>query len=88
MAQFKPTNWIGNLGTDQSQEVTLPWLVWDGDLAQKTFKVWVALTNDVPDENTLNDSMTSEIDLPTVLPLSFIVITKTNSRPAENAYTD
>lgn len=80
-------NWTGNLGTDQSQDVTMPWLSWDGDLSIKTFKVWIDRTNGVADENSLNNQLTSEIDLPAVLPLSFIVATRTNNNPSENAYT-
>lgn len=79
--------WTGNLGTDQSQEVTMPWIIWDGDLNNKTFKVWIDKTNGVADENALNNTLTSSIDMPAVLPLSFLVITKTNNNPDENSYT-
>ncbi|MES2779743.1 MAG: peptide-N-glycosidase F-related protein [Bacteroidota bacterium] len=80
-------NWTGNLGTDQSQDVTMPWILWNGDLSIKTFKVWIENTNGVADENAWNNTMTSDIDIPVVLPLSFLVVTKTNSIPSENSYT-
>jgi hypothetical protein len=80
-------NWTGNLGTDESQDVTMPWISWDGDLTNKKFKVWIDRTNGVADENGLNNMLTSDIDLPAVLPLSFIVATRTNNNPSENAYT-
>jgi hypothetical protein len=80
-------NWTGNLATDQSTEVTLPWMNWQGDLNDKTFKAWIENANNVPDENPMNNLMTSNIDLPQVLPMSFIIETRTNSLPGENAYT-
>jgi hypothetical protein len=80
-------NWTGNLATDQSQEVTMPWIMWDGDLSNKIFKVWIDQTNGVADENALNNLLTSAIDIPSVLPLSFLIVTKTNNNPSENSYT-
>lgn len=80
-------NWTGNLATDQTTEVTLPWMNWNGDLTDKTFKAWIENANNVPDQNPMNNLMTSAIDLPQVLPMSFIIETRTNALPGENAYT-
>jgi hypothetical protein len=80
-------NWTGNLGRDESAIVTLPWVNWVGDLNDKTFKAWIEQANNVPDENPMNNKLVSDIDLPQVLPLSFIVETRTNNNPTENAYT-
>jgi hypothetical protein len=79
--------WTGNLNTDESAEVTLPWLNWPGDLNDKTFKAWIGQANHTADENSLNDMLTSSFDPPQVLPLSFIIETRTNNLPQENAYT-
>lgn len=80
-------NWTGNLATDESAEVTLPWLNWVGDLNDRTFKAWIENANNVPDENPLNNTLASAIDIPQVLPMSFIIETRTNNFPGENAYT-
>ncbi len=76
-----------NLKPQQAEEAVLPWMIWAGDISNKTFKVWIESVNNQADENTYNNTLTSVIDLPPTLPLNFIVETKTNNRPQDNNYT-
>lgn len=76
-----------NLKPYQAEEAVLPWMVWSGDISDKTFKVWIETVNNQADENTTNNTMSSVIDLPPTLPLNFIVETRTNNRPQDNNYT-
>jgi hypothetical protein len=82
--------WTGNLKYGEQTEVTLPSLIWGGDVTDRTFTVTIKTVNGkaiTADENAYNNSMSSTFDLPVTLPKTFIVETKTNAVPAQNNYT-
>ncbi len=82
-------NWTGSLGFEAQTEVRLPYMNWSPDLSKNTFKVWVSKVNNADislDENSYNNTMTSEINIPASLPSSFIIETQTNTKPQENSY--
>jgi hypothetical protein len=83
-------HWTGNLQYGEEAEVSLPNLKWPTDLTDNTFKVWITAVNGkqiTADENPTNNSATSTFDLPITLPKTFIIETKTNLKPQQNAYT-
>jgi hypothetical protein len=83
-------HWTGNLKYGEEATVSLPNLKWSTDLTDRTFKVWITTVNGkaiTADENTTNNSATSSFDLPITLPGTFIIETKTNAVPQQNAYT-
>lgn len=79
--------WAGNLKYGEEAEAFLPYLSWPSDLSDKTFRVWLSSVNgQAGDENSHNDTMYSELDVPTMLPSTFLIETKTNLLPGDNNY--
>lgn len=79
--------WAGDLKYGEETEAFLPYIDWPADLSDKTFKVWISSINGgATDENMTNNTMYSQVDIPMMLPASFIVETRTNTLPAQNNY--
>lgn len=82
--------WTGNLAYGESAEFTLPDLIWPADLTNKTFTAEIKTINGKAitiDENSNNNMLTSQFDLPITVTNTFIVETRTNGRPEQNSYT-
>ncbi len=79
-------NWTGLLKFDEKDTVTLPDLIWANPSGVKTFTVWIDKVNGVTDEYVYNNSKSSTFDFPLVLPLQFVIESKTNLNPSENSY--
>lgn len=82
--------WNGNLKYGEEAIVTLPNMIWPTDLTNRTFKVWLTTVNGKAisaDENATNNTLSSTFDVPKTFPKTFIVETRTNLRPEQNAYT-
>jgi hypothetical protein len=78
-------NWTGNLKFEESAEVTLGDLNWAQGASY--FTVTLSNPNGVADEYAPNNSRISKYNYPTVMPSTFFVMVKTNSRPWETEYS-
>ena len=78
--------WNGFLTPHQSAEVTLPPFDWSGlDTSDRVFYAETRWPNQVPDEYTANNMMSSTFNLPVILDSTFKITLKTNDHPEENA---
>ncbi len=83
----KTYHWTGNLPFMQKKEVQLTafnWVEWQ----QGNGHFYVSLNNpnNTTDENTINDFMTSNYDLPPAYPTTFVIHFKTNKAAYQNSY--
>ncbi len=82
--------WQGSLGFMESAQVELPSPsgLWDGvtGLNGNYFTASVENPNGVTDEYTLNNSKTSEVDIPNVWPRDIYMRLQTNSAASETSY--
>jgi hypothetical protein len=79
--------WGGNLAYGEQAEVSLM-MFWPTDISDRTYKVWLSSVNSQPtDENTWNNTMHSEFEVPLTLPQKFVIETRTNNLPGDNSYT-
>jgi hypothetical protein len=82
-------NWTGNLKFMEKAEVLLP--IHDGNFWKgndsNIFIVKLMYPNNVEDEYTANNSLTSRFVLPDVYTDNFIIALKTNNNPQDNYYT-
>jgi hypothetical protein len=84
------TPWTGNLTYGEETTVTLPNLRWSSDLTDNRFTAWLTAVNGKAistDENPTNNKATSTFDIPVTVPKTFIIETRTNAVPQQNAYT-
>ena len=81
--------WYGNLSFLEKEEVWLPIPNWERLTDNQEFIITVSNPNNSPDENSLNNELISEVDLPKILPSEFILQIKTNNigRAKENSFT-
>jgi len=82
----KTLDWDGELKFLEKEEVTLPiekTSFWLGD-GSNVFVVEISQPNGSSDEYALNNRMESAFDLPDVINNEFILVFKSNSKPAEN----
>ncbi len=80
--------WMGELSFLQNEEIFLPLPEWSLNNDKETFIVQVSLPNNSPDENNLNNQLTSNFEWPKVFPPDFILHIETNNlgRAKENRY--
>ncbi|MFN5921166.1 MAG: peptide-N-glycosidase F-related protein [Bacteroidota bacterium] len=86
-AKANMQEWSGSLASEKSTEVTLQWLIWPSDFSDKTFKVWLTDINGATDDEVLNNSKTTQFQVPQIMPRRVIIETRTNLRPEHNSYT-
>ncbi len=82
-------DWTGNLGTLESETVTLPVTsteFWDGD-DNHVFEVSISEPNGTSDEYANNNTYNSPFNMPNDYPFDVIVWFKTNNIPNQNSYT-
>jgi len=81
--------WHGQLKFLETQEVYLPVPVWKGLEENPIFVVTVSEPNNMADENELNNTFSSKVSIPELLPNPFILHIESNNlgRAKENAYT-
>ncbi|NNC95841.1 MAG: T9SS type A sorting domain-containing protein [Chitinophagales bacterium] len=77
--------WTGSLASGESEIVELPAFDWSGFTEQK-FYARVEWPNDVEDELSINDQMTTHFDIPERLDSIFVVRFWANNFPGENSY--
>lgn len=85
----KEYKWTGNLAFQKSETVVLPadagfWFPVSG--MDNKFYAKVMNPNDGTDENSHNDMFTSPFSVPEVMPESFIIKFRTNTKGYENSY--
>ncbi len=79
--------WKGELASNKTTEVVLPYIDWSEANTNKFFTVNLAKVNGISDANPSNDRAISEFEMPLVLPEGFVIETRTNNRPQQNSYT-
>jgi len=86
MSEFK---WIGTLEFLEEEEVVLPGTDWNGLDDDSKFVVELSKPNNVQDENPINNTLSSGIKQPLILPGEFTLRIKTNNvgRAKENSFT-
>ncbi len=78
-------NWTGNLAFDQSEDVTLPGLVWNG--TSNRFVAYISNPNGATDQYHHNDTMYSYFLVPQSYPNYIVFELITNNQPIQNSYT-
>ena len=80
-------HWRGKLAFTDSMAVTLPSIPWAGAATNNVFQVVVSNPNGGKDEYADNNIQYSYVKQTPVIDNHFIILTKTNTNPSENAYT-
>lgn len=81
--------WYGQLEFLEQEEVNLPPPSWEGLSKTPVFQVTVDNPNGIEDDYPMNNTMTSMVKLPEILPGSFVLHIETNDlgRAVDNSYT-
>ena len=81
--------WNGQLKFLEMQEIYLPAPSWEGIEKNPKFSINISNSNNMPDEYEPNNTMTSTISLPYVMPEKFKIHIETNDlgRAKEDSYT-
>lgn len=80
--------WNGSLASYEEKMITIPYINWTGGNIDSIFKVKILTVNGTSgDDNAYNNYKEEGFNLPFVLPSSFVIETRTNSKPEQNSYT-